>query len=104
MKTLRPDNTERNAKIMAMRDDDMGYRAIARALKITPGMVSGVVRRAGMAKPKSTPYRSLTDAQVREIRACPDLSAYALASAFKTQRTTIRRIREGTAYRHVLDV
>jgi transposase len=51
----KPDNRERNARIIAMASQGKGPAEIARALGLSPGVVLGVLHRARQAGRKAAP-------------------------------------------------
>lgn len=80
----------RNASIIALRKDGIGPREIARRMRVSPGVVAGVLDRAGLVAAGSNGYASddMTCRVLKEISS--GLSVTAAAARWNLPRTTVQ--------------
>ena len=83
-------NTDLNAAIIALRKDGIGPREIARRMKVTPGLVAGVLDRAGLTVTGRTGGASddLKRRVLKDLRNGP--SCAAVAAKWNLPRTTVQ--------------
>jgi hypothetical protein len=72
---LKPDNSERNARIIGLAGQGKGPAAIARELGLTPGVVLGVLHRARKVGPKAPTWPAGGQDQTSAPEAPPSQAA-----------------------------
>lgn len=78
----------RNASIIALRNDGIGPREIARRMKVSPGVVAGVLDRAGLVADGASAAHNLKRVALKEVATGKTITA--AAERCGVARTTVQ--------------
>lgn len=80
---------DRNAKIIALRQEGVGPREIARRLGISPNVVAGVLHRAGLSHAQRALYAYPEEFRARAVAYAAHLTQEAAAAEFGVSQSVV---------------